>query len=90
MNRWRVGEDRGSKEMDGCPLTGVLHPSQMGSVLHSLWIKPGAPDTFDGDKVKDHTFLTSLDSTYCSQGQISQTTICAYTGPCHTLNLDVQ
>jgi hypothetical protein len=21
MNRWRVGEDRGSKEMDGCPLT---------------------------------------------------------------------
>jgi hypothetical protein len=22
MNRWRVGEDRGSKETDGCPLTG--------------------------------------------------------------------
>jgi hypothetical protein len=21
MNRWRVGEDRGSKEMNGCPLT---------------------------------------------------------------------
>jgi hypothetical protein len=21
MNIWRVGEDRGSKEMDGCPLT---------------------------------------------------------------------
>jgi hypothetical protein len=21
MNRWRVGEDRGSKEMDGCPFT---------------------------------------------------------------------
>jgi hypothetical protein len=21
INRWRVGEDRGSKEMDGCPLT---------------------------------------------------------------------
>jgi hypothetical protein len=21
MNRWRVGEDRGSKEMDRCPLT---------------------------------------------------------------------
>jgi hypothetical protein len=20
MNRWRVGEDRGSKETDGCPL----------------------------------------------------------------------
>jgi hypothetical protein len=29
MNRWRVGEDRGSKEMDGCPLTlpvEVGHP----------------------------------------------------------------
>jgi hypothetical protein len=22
MNRGRVGEERGSKEMDGCPLTG--------------------------------------------------------------------
>jgi hypothetical protein len=22
MNKGRVGEDRGSKEMDGCPLTG--------------------------------------------------------------------
>jgi hypothetical protein len=24
MNRWRVGEDRGSKETDGCPLTNAL------------------------------------------------------------------
>jgi hypothetical protein len=24
MNRWRVGEDRGSKETDGCPLTALL------------------------------------------------------------------
>jgi hypothetical protein len=23
MNRWRVGEDRGSKETDGCPLTDL-------------------------------------------------------------------
>jgi hypothetical protein len=23
MNRWRVGEDRGSKETDGCPLTSL-------------------------------------------------------------------
>jgi hypothetical protein len=23
MNRWRVGEDRGSKEKDRCPLTGT-------------------------------------------------------------------
>jgi hypothetical protein len=27
MNRWRVGEDRGSKEMDGCPLTGIWNSS---------------------------------------------------------------
>jgi hypothetical protein len=26
MNRWRVGEDRGSKETDGCPLTDRLAP----------------------------------------------------------------
>jgi hypothetical protein len=24
MDRGRVGEDRGSKETDGCPLTGVI------------------------------------------------------------------
>jgi hypothetical protein len=24
MNMWRVGEDMGSKEMDGCPLTERL------------------------------------------------------------------
>jgi hypothetical protein len=24
MNRWRVGEDRGSKETDGCPLTSAV------------------------------------------------------------------
>jgi hypothetical protein len=27
MNRWRVGEDMGSKEIDGCPLTVVVHPA---------------------------------------------------------------
>jgi hypothetical protein len=25
MNRWKVGEDRGSKETDGCPLTESSH-----------------------------------------------------------------
>jgi hypothetical protein len=30
MNRWRVGEDRGSKEMNRCPLT-ILQV--MGHVL---------------------------------------------------------
>jgi hypothetical protein len=24
MNRGRVGEERGGKEMDGCPLTGIV------------------------------------------------------------------
>jgi hypothetical protein len=24
MNRWRVGEDRGSKEKDSCPLTSKV------------------------------------------------------------------
>jgi hypothetical protein len=24
MHRWRVGEDRGSKETDGCPLTPTI------------------------------------------------------------------
>jgi hypothetical protein len=24
MNMWRVGEDMGSKETDGCPLTGTI------------------------------------------------------------------
>jgi hypothetical protein len=32
MNKGRVGEDRGSKEMDGCPLTG------RGSSLSS-WVR---------------------------------------------------
>jgi hypothetical protein len=25
MNRWRVGEDRGSKKKDRCPLTVIWH-----------------------------------------------------------------
>jgi hypothetical protein len=29
MNRWRVGEDRGSKETDGCPLTVVEMTAEM-------------------------------------------------------------
>jgi hypothetical protein len=31
MNRWRVGEDRGSKEMDRCPLT-AYHPQTNGQM----------------------------------------------------------
>jgi hypothetical protein len=42
MNRWRVGEDRGSKETDRCPLTMGgnciessfdLHPNVAGSII---------------------------------------------------------
>jgi hypothetical protein len=28
MDKWRVGDDTGSKEMDGCPLTTILNFSQ--------------------------------------------------------------
>jgi hypothetical protein len=28
MDRGRVGEDRGSKEMDGCPLTAYVHSNK--------------------------------------------------------------
>jgi hypothetical protein len=28
MDRGRVGEDRGSKETDGCPLTEVVNPTR--------------------------------------------------------------
>jgi hypothetical protein len=31
MNMWRVGEDLGSKETDGCPLTGGRGNSKDGS-----------------------------------------------------------
>jgi hypothetical protein len=34
MNRWRVGEDRGSKETDGCPLTDVpLQPPNVNGPM---------------------------------------------------------
>jgi hypothetical protein len=38
---------------------GVLHPSQLECVLHSLRIKLVSPDNFDGDRSKGHAFLTS-------------------------------
>jgi hypothetical protein len=45
MNRWRVGEDRGSKEMDRCPLTDRCslncHPLSLVSKFGLLlsWIQ---------------------------------------------------
>jgi hypothetical protein len=32
MNRWRVGEDRGSKETDGCPLPWAKEQFQLFKV----------------------------------------------------------
>jgi hypothetical protein len=40
---------------------GVLHPSQLGSVLHPPRIKPASPDNFDGDRSQGHAFLTSCE-----------------------------
>jgi hypothetical protein len=40
MNMWRVGEDMGSKETDGCPLTVILSnlPCNMSQpCVKSLW-----------------------------------------------------
>jgi hypothetical protein len=38
MNRWRVGEDRGSKEMDGCPLTvSFVHIRNSNRGLLIIW-----------------------------------------------------
>jgi hypothetical protein len=65
MNRWRVGEDRGSKETDGCPLTPppvspqlVITPLQASQPSQ---VKPGIPSHFDGDRAQGCTFLTSCE-----------------------------
>jgi hypothetical protein len=34
MDRGRVGEDRGSKETDGCPLTVFKNPEHHGRMKH--------------------------------------------------------
>jgi hypothetical protein len=44
VNRWRVGEDRGSKEMGGCPLTllskrGVTMCEDRQEVARSTLVK---------------------------------------------------
>jgi hypothetical protein len=43
MDRWRVGEDTGSKETDRCPLTGYVR--NHASVIC------GAVDVVDGDRL---------------------------------------
>jgi hypothetical protein len=37
MNRWRVGEDRGSKETDGCPLT-IFAPLLHSCITYHFFI----------------------------------------------------
>jgi hypothetical protein len=49
MNMWRVGEDMGSKEMDGCPLTSTapsapLQLVESPRVCCTLWV----PDSVTG------------------------------------------
>jgi hypothetical protein len=40
MNRWRVGEDTGSKETDGCPLT--VGQGGLSMLLAMGWVRYGA------------------------------------------------
>jgi hypothetical protein len=44
MNRWRVGEDRGSKEIDGCPLTAS---STVSGHLVEAFAKNSMPKGFE-------------------------------------------
>jgi hypothetical protein len=39
MNMWRVGEDMGSKEMDGCPLTGVANNTPCAKITAATLIQ---------------------------------------------------
>jgi hypothetical protein len=38
MNRWRVGDDRGSKETDGCPLTPRVLMHHFYNFLHGILV----------------------------------------------------
>jgi hypothetical protein len=54
MDRGEVGDKRGSKEMDRCPLT-------IPSTSQPLQIRLDVPNNFDRDQLKGHTFLTSCE-----------------------------
>jgi hypothetical protein len=43
MSRWRVGEDRGSKEKDRCPLT-VTHLGKQSLILGYNWLHNHNPE----------------------------------------------
>jgi hypothetical protein len=57
MNRWRVGEDRGSKETDRCPLTISRDHTQSRRLLYS---KSNDFPNVDSPKVVDLPLLSSL------------------------------
>jgi hypothetical protein len=44
MNRWRVGEDRGSKETDGCPLT--LADIKIGALYRTIGSRVVSADPY--------------------------------------------
>jgi hypothetical protein len=45
MNRWRVGEDMGSKETDGCPLTMPMSNCLWGGFNDMAMMNRGDNDT---------------------------------------------
>jgi hypothetical protein len=42
MDRWRVGEDTGSKEMDRCPLISKLSHRRLGPFVVEACVGQGA------------------------------------------------
>jgi hypothetical protein len=49
MNKGRVGEERGGKETDGCPLTPSSHSI---SILCTLWVLITDQIYYQGDLIK--------------------------------------
>jgi hypothetical protein len=68
MNKGRVGEDRGSKERDRCPLTGILlfdfklvhvpaiHHTAADSLSHQLPAPEDLPETNDFEEWIDDSY----------------------------------
>jgi hypothetical protein len=60
MNRWRVGEDRGSKEMDGCPLTIMAnHDAAVAAAAGSTTQMGTSEGTLVEREVDDMDFFRS-------------------------------
>jgi hypothetical protein len=63
MDRGRVGEDRGSKETDGCPLTGKLQFVQDYRTLNTIMCKNHYPLPLINDLIQVHATSPSLTCT---------------------------